>query len=96
MNEECSIKINNTTLQYSADESCDDTPSSKSKRRKIKIIWFNPPFSKNVKTNIARNFLQLIDKHFPQNISPLQDLDLQSKQREIELLVHEQHQERHF
>ena len=28
---------------------------------------FNPPFSKNVKTNIARNFLCLIDKHFPPN-----------------------------
>ena len=55
----------NTTLQYSADENCDDTPSSKTRRRKRKIIWFNPPFSKNVKTNIARNFLQLIDKHFP-------------------------------
>ncbi len=27
----------------------------------------NPPFSKNVKTNIARNFLCLIDKHFPPN-----------------------------
>ena len=55
----------NTVLQYSADENCDDTPSSTTRRRRRKIIWFNPPFSKNVKTNIARNFLQLIDKHFP-------------------------------
>ena len=31
------------------------------------MIWFNPPYSKNVKTNIARDFLQLIDKHFPPN-----------------------------
>ena len=30
-----------------------------------KIIWFNPPFSTNVKFNIAREFLHLIDKHFP-------------------------------
>ena len=29
------------------------------------IIWFNPPFSKNVKTNIARSFLKLVDTHFP-------------------------------
>ena len=29
------------------------------------IIWFNPPFSKNVRTNVGRNFLNLIDKHFP-------------------------------
>ena len=29
------------------------------------IIWFNPPFSKNVKTNIARSFLKLSDTHCP-------------------------------
>ena len=31
------------------------------------VIWFNTSYSKNIKTNIARNFLQLIDKHFPPN-----------------------------
>ena len=35
------------------------------KNRQRNIIWFNPPFSKNVKTNIARSFLKLIDTHFP-------------------------------
>ena len=30
-------------------------------------MWFNPPYSKNVKTNIGRKFLTLIDKHFPSN-----------------------------
>ena len=33
--------------------------------RKRNIIWFNPPYSKNVKTNVAQKFLRLIDKHFP-------------------------------
>jgi len=33
--------------------------------RKRKIIWFNPPFSKNVSTNIGKKFLNLISKHFP-------------------------------
>ena len=32
--------------------------------RKRKIIWFNPPFSKNVSTNIGKLFLKLIFKHF--------------------------------
>ena len=32
-----------------------------------KIIWFNPPYSVNVKTNIGRVFLCLIDKPFPQH-----------------------------
>ena len=36
-------------------------------RRKRKIIWFNPLYSMNVKTNIARKFLQLLDKHLPAN-----------------------------
>ena len=35
------------------------------RRRTRKIIWFNPPFSLNVKTNRAEMFLQLIDTHFP-------------------------------
>ena len=32
--------------------------------RNKKVLWFNPPFSKNVKTDIGRLFLQLIRKHF--------------------------------
>ena len=39
------------------------TPSKRSNRKR-KIIWFNPPFNKNVSSNIAKIFLQLIDKHF--------------------------------
>ena len=31
------------------------------------IIWYKPPFSKNVKTNIAKQFLHLLDKHFGRN-----------------------------
>ena len=39
--------------------------NSEKKIRKRKIIWFNPPFSKHVQTNVAKKFLLLIDKHFP-------------------------------
>ena len=35
------------------------------KSRKRNIIWFNPPFSSTVETNVGRRFLNLIDKHFP-------------------------------
>ena len=35
------------------------------RNRQRNIIWFNPPFSKNVKINIARSFLKLVDTHFP-------------------------------
>ena len=35
------------------------------RNRQCNVIWFNPPFSQNVKTNIERNSLKLIEKHFP-------------------------------
>ena len=35
------------------------------KTRSRKVTWFNPPYSKSVKTNIGSKFLKLIDKHFP-------------------------------
>ena len=52
---------------------CDDklkyqknTSTTNSKQqRKRNIIWFNPPYSMNVATNIGRFFLNLIKKHFP-------------------------------
>ena len=43
------------------------TTNKKQKNRKRKIIWFNPPFSKSVKSNIGRIFLRLLSKHFPRN-----------------------------
>ena len=36
-------------------------------KKKGNIIWFNPPFSKSIKTNIGKVFLQILSKHFPKN-----------------------------
>ena len=33
----------------------------------IKITWFNPPFNKDVKTNIGKTFKYLIEIHFPKH-----------------------------
>ena len=45
-----------------------EEPTIQDKRnRSRKIIWFNPPFNKDVSTNIAKIFLKLIDKHFPRS-----------------------------
>ena len=46
-----------------------ETPQQNQNRRNRKrnVTWYNPPFSKNVATNIGRKFLQLVDKHFPKN-----------------------------
>ena len=35
--------------------------------RQRNIIWFNSPFSQAVSTNVAKRFLDLLDKHFSQN-----------------------------
>ena len=40
------------------------------RKRTRKVIYFNPPYSINVKTNIGAKFLRLIDYHFPPG-SPL-------------------------
>ena len=40
-------------------------PSKKKRNRTRNRIWFNPPFSLNVKTNIGKEFFRLLDKHFP-------------------------------
>ena len=46
------------------------TQKSKPKHRNRNITWFNPPYNKCVTSNIVRDFLNLISKHFP-NHSPL-------------------------
>ena len=35
--------------------------------RKRKITWYNPPWDSNVKTNLGRKFLLVVDKCFPKN-----------------------------
>ena len=37
------------------------------RNRPRNIIWFNPPFGQNVEMNVAKSFLQLVDKHFPRS-----------------------------
>jgi hypothetical protein len=42
----------------------DDQKSSKKKNRTRQTIWFNPPYSQSVKTNVGAKFLSLVNKHF--------------------------------
>ena len=42
-----------------------DQNKKQKSRRQRKITWFNPPFSKNVRTNVGEKFLGLVDKCFP-------------------------------
>ena len=43
------------------------TAQNSCKNRQSNIIWFNLPYSMNIQTNIGREFLSLVDKHFPKN-----------------------------
>ena len=53
-----------TRSGFSKSMKYESTPQTK-KSRKRNIIWFNPPFSQNVKTNIGKKFMALLEKHFP-------------------------------
>ncbi len=51
-------------LSYETTSGGTPLPSNK-KSRQRRIIWFNPPYSQNIQTNIGGTFLRLIAKHFP-------------------------------
>ena len=42
-----------------------NAPVKKRRKRSRKIIWYNPPYNANVRTNIGRIFLNMVKKHFP-------------------------------
>ena len=41
--------------------------NSTRKNRHRNIIWYNPPFSKNVATNVGCTFLKILEEEFPDN-----------------------------
>ena len=50
---------------YKGDLKYQKPNKEKKRKRSRKVIYFNPPFSKSVNTNVIKLFLNLIDKHFP-------------------------------
>ena len=65
----CSDALNKSVFQekltYTSTQSNND--KNDNKRKKCEIIWYNQPYSANIKTNIGKNFLNLIKKHFPKS-----------------------------
>ena len=41
--------------------------SRRGKNRSRNIIWYNTPFSRNVKTNVGKDFFKSLKKHFRKN-----------------------------
>ena len=59
---------NNALRNSGFNENIKFTPRPPKRRKRSRsIIWFNAPFSSNVKTNIGKLFLRLLDKHFPKH-----------------------------
>ena len=52
------------TLEYQPEDRGTETSVPKRKRSR-KIIHFDPPFSKDVQTNVGKKFFQILGKHFP-------------------------------
>ena len=48
----------NDKLQYT------EKSTAKTRRRRRKVTWFNPPWNDEVSTNVAKRFLSMIDRHF--------------------------------
>ena len=54
----------NENIKYCPEEL---VSSRRRKNRSKNIIWYNPPFSRNVKTNVEKHFSKLLKKHFGKN-----------------------------
>ena len=62
------------TLTYNQEQK-----TNKRKRMRRDLIFFNPPFNRDVKTDIGKQFLKLIDKNFPSN-NPISEVINRAKQ----------------
>ena len=67
------MNLNMTTLNSGYHENIiylKDPIAKKQRTRKRRVIWFNPPFSINVKTDIGRKFFNILEKkNFPKDHS---------------------------
>ena len=52
-------------LEYNKNEGDKNNLNKQKKRRKRKILWYNPPFNLQVKTNVGKKFLNILDESFP-------------------------------
>ena len=64
-NEEAlTLSGHNVPLKYTKPDTTSTSSTSKRKRRR-KVMWYNPPYSKSVSTNIGREFLNILTRNFP-------------------------------
>ena len=54
-------------LKYNNKDRKGQTRNKEKRKRRMKMIWINPPFSLSVKTNIGKLFFKMIKKNFPKS-----------------------------
>ena len=59
------VEYDDALKKSSVDLKYTNNKSEKPKTWKRTVIWFNPPFSKSISTNVAKTFLQMVTKHLP-------------------------------
>ena len=57
------IRTHSDALKRCGFQTPSDPHANERRKRRRKIIWFNPPYSMNVKTNIGKVFLNLLHKN---------------------------------
>ena len=60
-------KCFNEGLKHDNKDSEKQTRNKEKRKGRRKIIWFNPPFSLSVKTNIGKLFFKILKKNFPKS-----------------------------
>ena len=58
----------NAELTYEKPKDDKKADTKTPRKRKRKILWFNPPFNRSVQTNIGKRFFALLSKHFAKEI----------------------------
>ena len=54
--------VNTTSIYIRA---CTQPTANAQQNHKRKVIWYNPPWNTNVKTNLGRKFINIINRCFP-------------------------------
>ena len=57
----------NEELKYNCKDVKGKTRNKGQRKRRRKIIWFNPPFSLSAKINIGKMFFKMLKKNFPKS-----------------------------
>ena len=79
--------LRNSTYHNKESKSHKEEQNTHKRKRNRNILWFQPPFSRNVITNVAEIFHNLVSKHFPKS-SKFQKIFKRNTHCQNDLLLH--------